>query len=913
MGILDDGRDQVRNAGLLLLVDMTGGANEDLKKIVAFEDVFAKVFALIQAEGGLSEAGITAQDCLSLLANLISSSASNQTMFRESGCINQLAPLLQQAFPPSTPEAAFLAQNREKAAWGLLQLLGLFLVEGEASTAQNQHGFFRAGIAQILIELGFNEGLPSPVAVLALDCAAALIASNAPLQEAFANLTIVSPSAAPVESQPTTQVNGHRSAPPSAKGSARTSVEKVRIHIIEALLARTLGQVQAEPALRAASCNLIQAYLTNHDRIRMHFMTRAIAGHAGRETAPNVLLTLLDSETDVTAVVFASWIVCDLVANGNEAKAALAALKEGDEGEGEDVLTAVQTFGAHLQETLQQEPDVRRVAAYAELLMVFLWENAEGVNNLLAEGSGLLQALVGAVNAATSDPVVSGLAAALLGIIYEFSTKDSPIPRRTLAPLLNQKVGRPKYLAALTQLRKQPTVRDFDLAGLKESDRLLSAVFIELFTVEYTRLRRAIDKDPGVEVLPASAIEAGVDRDVLDDLRQQVQMSKDALSQVQQEALAAGQQRENERMATSKDLQTASAEVERLRKINHAMQQGHESEIQTLASKQEREKGDVNNAHARALAQIRQDADRQTQAALREREAGFALKIQEHERRLAEMGNAHRAEQSGHTQTRQQLEVLTARHTDVSAREKSATQQFEVLTLQHDKTQRANEQLQLRVPQLSEELQTASKELETRGEEVKRLGAQVAELKEELGGKNAELATERAGYGELERELDTARKDLSMAQNDLASTKKELETTKKQLDAAKKLATASVADAKKGLEQAGIPKASKEEQARFEQQAAELKELQEEIRKLGEASSQANEQVIKLQKEVEEAKEGEKSAKEELESMLLVMGDIEAKRDEYREKVSALGGQVSEEEDDDEEEEESDEDNDDLD
>ncbi|KAI6871699.1 hypothetical protein KC334_g18855, partial [Hortaea werneckii] len=90
VGILDDARDAVRNAGLVLLVDLTSGANEDLRKIVAFEDVYGKVFALIQMEGGLAEAGITAQDCLSLLAHLIKGSASNQTMFREGGCVTQM-------------------------------------------------------------------------------------------------------------------------------------------------------------------------------------------------------------------------------------------------------------------------------------------------------------------------------------------------------------------------------------------------------------------------------------------------------------------------------------------------------------------------------------------------------------------------------------------------------------------------------------------------------------------------------------------------------------------------------------------------------------------------------------------------------------------------------------------------------
>jgi intracellular protein transport protein USO1 len=66
-----------------------------------------------------------------------------------------------------------------------------------------------------------------------------------------------------------------------------------------------------------------------------------------------------------------------------------------------------------------------------------------------------------------------------------------------------------------------------------------------------------------------------------------------------------------------------------------------------------------------------------------------------------------------------------------------------------------------------------------------------------------------------------------------------------------------------------------------------------------------------LRKEAADAKDEAKSSKEELESMLLVMGDIEAKRDGYRAKVKDLGGEVTEDEeseDGDEEDEDEDED-----
>ncbi|KAK3706615.1 Vesicle-mediated ER to Golgi transport protein [Vermiconidia calcicola] len=828
VGVLDDGRDAVRNAGLLLLVDLTSGANEDLRKIVAFEDVFGKVFTLIQLEGGLAEAGITAQDCSSLLANLVKGSASNQTMFRESGCVIQLAQLLQQAFPPTEREAAYVTQGREKSSFGLLQLLRLFLVPGESSTSQNQAAFFRAGTAQLLIDLGFEADLRIPIRTAALKCAAELIANNPPLQEAFAALTVITSTDADNTSLSSSQqLNGSRSAGPSNKGSARPSAEKSRTYIIEALLDLTLDRPQDDPKFRSSGYGLIQAYLVRHDRIKAHFLQRAIFGHSEHEPAANVLNTLSQPDGDAMGLLFASWIVQDLIGDNADGKAALAAVKEGEESEGEDVLSFVQALGSQLEGMLQQAADERVITAYASLLTVFMWEFAGGVDDLLAEGSNLLQALAATPKATSPDPLVAGLSVSLLGTLYEFSTKDSPIPRRTLAPLLTQKLGRTKYLDALLQLRRQPAIRDFDLMAEGDADTLLCKPFVDLFSLEYSRLRKAIDKDPGIEVLPPSAAEAGVDRDVLDDLRQQLQTAKDALAQTQEQGIAEGQKHEQERLAADRELQTATAEVSRLRKINQAMQQGHESELESLASQHEQHTQNLISDNQRAFASARDDTQRQVQTAVRETEASLAEKIQDHERRIAELGNSHRAEQSGHATTRQQLEIITSRYDELAARETSTSAQLADLSQRRSRLEKEHNQLQTFSAQSTADLERLNQESEQRIVELEGLTTQVRELQDELKGKDEELATERAGFAELEKELEAAKSAVSNKP----------------------------------------------------------------------ADSVDNEAASKLEAELKETRESEKAAKEELESMLLVMGDIEAKRDGYREKIKQLGGELSEDED----------------
>ncbi|OQO14625.1 hypothetical protein B0A48_00006 [Cryoendolithus antarcticus] len=844
VGVLDDTRDAVRNAGLLLLVDLTGGASEELRKIVAFEDVFAKVFALIRLEGGLADAGITGQDCLSLLANLTRGSASNQTMFRESGCVGQLMQLLREIFPPSTPSTDFAADTREKAGWGLLQLFRFFLVSGEASTPQNQLAFFRAGAAQILLDLAFHDGLPVPLRVLAFQSTAGLISNNQPLQEQLAGLQVAVATADKGALSPSApQTNGSRSAPHSAKTSARTSVERPRTYIIEALLELTLKQSTAETSLRAAACALIQAYLGKHDRIKAHFLQRAISGHESNETGANALISLLQPDlNDHNSIVFASWIAQDLVVDITEAKAAFASIKEGGESEDEDVLTAIQSLGSSLEGLLQSSGNGTTIIAYTSLLTVLLWEFAAGIDDLLAEGSSLIQALVNHAGNVATSPVTAGAAAVLLGTIYEFSTKDSPIPRRTLAPLLTQKLTRAKYLAALQTLRQDPAVRDFDLYPADAAANGLDATYVDLFQTEYSRLRKAIDKDPGLEVLPSSASEAGVDRDILDELRQQITGLSTALAAAQQNAQDSMQTAEQERLSLQKEAQTASAEVERLRRINQAMQAGHEEDSQRSVAQKATELEALNLAHSRTLAGLRQDAEKSARSAREQAEQAAQLRIQELERRLVELGNAHRTEQSGHETKSRELQNLTEQHAGLQRNLQQTNIHFQTLQTRNREVDTALQQERSRAEEVSAKLASANEAHAKALADAARAEEALKEVREELQGRDAELATERAGFADLEAELESLKTALTTAQKDLA--------------VAKTAASTSSADA---------------------------------------------DDTATLKKELAAAKEAEKAAKEELDSMLLVLADIEAERDDFKAKVKELGGDVGSEEDDEDE------------
>lgn len=132
----------------------------ELQKVVAFENAFERTFALIEAEGSLTHGSGVVEDCLSLLSNLLKLNVSNQSYFRETGCIKKVAALLagvakEQEADHGVPE--WTVGQRDKNLWGMLAIVDLFLVRGGLSTPVNQVAFWQNGVMEQVLHLAFNQ------------------------------------------------------------------------------------------------------------------------------------------------------------------------------------------------------------------------------------------------------------------------------------------------------------------------------------------------------------------------------------------------------------------------------------------------------------------------------------------------------------------------------------------------------------------------------------------------------------------------------------------------------------------------------------------------------------------------------------------------------------------------------------
>ncbi|RCI13576.1 hypothetical protein L249_5624 [Ophiocordyceps polyrhachis-furcata BCC 54312] len=622
VGVLEDDREAIRNEALNLLISLTP-ASVEIQKVVAFQNAYERIFAIIETEGSLIEGGRIVEDCLILLANLLRQNQSNQSLFRESGCVNRLSSVLRIAVTSETLEvdgAPWVQVQRNRNIYAFLALLRLFLSSDPPGVLQNQISFSKHSLVDDVLHLAFNRVTIAHVSIRAeaLFTCGDMIRNAQHLQESFAQLTI-----------------------PSFLRNSEFGERDA--YVIDGLLDLILNvHDQSFFYLRYAACECLKAYLLNHQQVKLHFLDRAVKGfEQGSDESANILTALMRPHRadigDPYRLWFASVIAFHLLHENPPAKAKLLGLGEGDRDVGEELVTSIQTISAHLLSGIGRGNDCRSSVGYMMLLSSWMFEDLEAVNNFLAEGS-TVQGLIQAASRACSQEaeLVEGMSTMLLGVIYEFSTKDSPIPRRKLHSILLSELGRDKYLERLKCFRNHPLIRDFEVTAQTYDASLSKALppvffdaeFVDFFKDNYRRITRAIDRSPDFE---ASVIlndeQKGVSRDLVDSLRRQIEERDRALETAKERAASLEVMLNGERAENLHFREHITSKLSRSKDAYKALEKSHaaklsEIETQRIASDEafERRIASItrgiaaNNAeHEMILAQARRAAEDEMQ------------------------------------------------------------------------------------------------------------------------------------------------------------------------------------------------------------------------------------------------------------------------------------------------------------
>ena len=411
-----------------------------------------------------------------------------------------------------------------------------------------------------------------------------------------------------------------------------------------------------------AACETLKAYFFNHPGIREHFLRRAIEGHkSGTIEAANVLTTLLRSPTEESTVDpyrhwFAACIMLHLVFENATTKELARQVTEGNEAEGEEVVTSIQIITSHLIGSLSRNDDERITIGYLMLLLCWLFEDLDGVNEFLEEGSNVQRLIQTVVKNSSSETLVQGLCAMMLGVAYEFSTKDSPIPRGTLQPLLMSNMGRDRYIDKMSKLRAHPHVRDFEMIPQKLDpstgklpDVYFDETFVDFFKDNYSRILRAIDRDPGMEIsVVTNGVQKGISRELVDSLRSQLDEKEKALQGCQASLAHLEQQLGQERADTRRLKETTSVELTRIKSVNESLQRNHQADLRQLheqfSAREDELQRHVETARKEGASEIerlqkraeiaQKEAATEVENLRKKAEADLKAKVEEHEKQL---------------------------------------------------------------------------------------------------------------------------------------------------------------------------------------------------------------------------------------------------------------------------------------
>lgn len=701
------------------------------------------MFKLIELEGSLQQGGIVVQDCLSLLANLVRYNASNQSLFRETGCVAKLAQLLPGGKPKRSiaedDDDDWASPQKDKNLWGLLAVLRLFLAKGSTSTQLNQNSFQKHGLVQLILNLAFNTGTAPPIRAEALYTCADMIRGNARLQESFAQLQVPQPSAQEK------QTNGQ----PTANGMPK-------VYIIDALLDLTLTESSSTAFdARYAACECVKAYCHNHKQICLHFLNRAVQGHkAAEEDAANILTILIRGPSHMSAADpykfwFSAVIALFLLSEDPEAKKIVMSLVEGDADSGEEVVTCIQAVAGNMIAGIQRSYDERVTISYLMLLCGWFFESPEAINDFLGESSSLQILMQTASKSSADVAIVRGMCAVLVGIVYEFSTKDSPIPRRELLPIITSALGRERYLDALTQLRQHPLVRDFEVLSqgplggdTGASDVIFDATFVDFFKDNYSRLNRAIDRDPGLEV---NLSQDSIDRDLVDSLRAQIEDKTQALQKAETEMISMERKLDQAETDHRRAQETAATEISRVKSINDALQKNFEASEKEA---EESQRAELANMETQFRQQY-QTLQTQLQQVQRQAADDLTKTRDQHERELGSVKRAKSEAEEKFSTVERKAETMSRTLADLRG-------QLEITRAELGNAQKNAESLEAKVKERDEKITSLL-------DMAQRTKSATEKIRTEIGGFQKRMQEAEKRAKEKDEKLKKSEKDLKEA------------------------------------------------------------------------------------------------------------------------------------------------------
>ncbi|KND03311.1 uncharacterized protein SPPG_02358 [Spizellomyces punctatus DAOM BR117] len=489
--LLDDRREIIRNEGLLLLIGLTQN-NADIQKIIAFENAFERLLGIILEEGA-TDGGIIVQDCLQLTHNLLKYNVSNQNLFRETSCIQRIPSLLTvRTMLPDRSTPVDIPLSHESIVWAdqkivnavlVLELVRILAAPKNPSAAVNQNVMNHAKIVPVLIEIGLSARIPVKVKTQALYALGDVVRGHKANQDLTARSTIPATSAE------------RRNAPP---------VPTV-LYLIQ------LALNGGEFPLRAAAAYVFECYVYNNADAQLAVLSTLTPPPPDNpnaqstdkpESAGSLLISsILDrdvSRKDPFATWFAATLLSHILHGNSQCQQWALATKLDDD---EESISLLHRCMFALFNASSEGSDVRISIGILSLLCIWVHECPEAVKELLTEGSNI-QFLVAQINQSSVNPLLQGVAAFLLGLLYEYNDDSEPeFTRANLQSLVTSRIGADVYVSRMERLRESKELNNTSQHILKKETAIgpdgqpevfFDSMFVDLFKTSHDAIAKAI-------------------------------------------------------------------------------------------------------------------------------------------------------------------------------------------------------------------------------------------------------------------------------------------------------------------------------------------------------------------------------------------------------------------------------------
>lgn len=543
VSLLNDVYDPVRNEAILVLMALVNN-NFNIQKLVAFENTFDRLFEIIDEEGGI-RGSIVVQDCLTLLTNLLMYNASNQKYFLETEGVPKLAKLLAEPIEETLEEGLYDEDGNPILAPSIiwteqrlqnmsiaLEICKSFVNEDDPEIHRNQDKFFLAGIFFCTMRLVFSPLTETPIRKTALQITGDLIAGNSELQLQFSQIDVpyIDPSLP-------TQLQKFERPIPAPVALLDWALLSNSVHIFE---------------IRLAAVYCLRCFFKDNTESKIAFLTDqakasqnpnfyeemdqpqpdeeekpANGSTKGDEVASNTTATseentvktpianifsaLMDfdfeNKLNPYRVWFAATILIYLFEDCPENRQLARELKVGDAEEGEEVMSSIQAVAGILTTALDDQ-DPRIAIGLIQLLTIWFYEDFDAVNDFLSDSS-LIKSFVVFLskNSAEASDLVLGMCSILVGTSYEFSQKNSPIPRTEMHSLVTKGLGANNYALKVKQFKDCEEFREFTDPLSEEVERDSTGLpkvyfisnYVDLIKDNYYRIRKALSHSPLVE------------------------------------------------------------------------------------------------------------------------------------------------------------------------------------------------------------------------------------------------------------------------------------------------------------------------------------------------------------------------------------------------------------------------------